>query len=164
VSTNPLEPFIARLRPCTDDELLATLAALPPLADDKHQCWMDESYWNDIAYPYLACAELAGERRLRAAIPLVLARAAYGDAFGTMAGLRHSAERAFSLDLRALADVCLAAIDTGRPGTVLWAVHQLLVIADPRSRPVLQLWARSTDAEIAWVAQSAVDKIDRGLR
>jgi hypothetical protein len=101
---------------------------------------------------------------LRAAIPLVLARAAYGDAFGTMGSLRHSAERAFSLDSRALADVCLAAIETGRLGSVLWAVEQLITLEDPRARPVLRLWASSTDERISEVAKIALGRIERPLR
>jgi hypothetical protein len=73
MSTDPIEPFAAPLRACSDEELLAKLAALPLSPDET-------------------------------------------------------------------------------------------TLEDPRARPVLRLWARSTDERISDVAKIALERIERRLR
>jgi hypothetical protein len=53
-----------------------------------------------------------------------------------MRGLRHSLEAIFNPDWNALADICIDAAKSPRLGTKLWAIDQLIVLEDPRARPV----------------------------
>src|SRR5438094_10673513 len=56
----------------SDAQVLAELAAVPPLADEADPCWEDDGYWHWVVYPYLALWNVAAERQLRAAVPLIL--------------------------------------------------------------------------------------------
>lgn len=113
----------------SDREILDELEALPGLADESDTCWDDPSYWQRVASPYLALATIARERRLVAAVRLLLDRASDGDPFETMRGLRHVLEAIMDPDWQALADICRSAASSGRPGTVRWANEQLHVLA-----------------------------------
>jgi hypothetical protein len=159
----PFEIIDAMVRERTrwsDGDILDELNHLPSLADEGNACWDDAAYWNRVVYPYLALARLAAARRLRAAIRPLLDRACFGDPGETMRGLRHDLEAIVNPDWMALADVCMDAIKSDRPGTVLWAVDQLMVLDDPRSRFVLQRLVRSRHEEIAWRARAAIERLD----
>lgn len=143
----------------SDQAILDELVALPPLADEADPCWLDDAYWMRVAYPYVALADLAAARRLRAAIRPLLDRACFGDPGEIMRGLRHALEAIAKPDWIALADICIAAIASDRPGTVLWAVDQLRVLADERARPVLLELVGSTHDEIASTARIALERL-----
>jgi HEAT repeat protein len=147
-----------RVRPARD--LLDELATLPPMADEDDRCWNTAAYWMTVAYPYVAFADLAAERLLRPAIRLLLDRACFGDPGEIMRGLRHALEAIVDLDWTALADDCLAAIQTARPGTVLWATEQLAILDDPRARPIFEELVRSPHERIREAAAIGLDRLD----
>jgi hypothetical protein len=145
----------------SDQQILDELHVLPALADEEDACWNDSSYWTQVVYPYLALAQVAAIRRLRAAVRPLLDRACYGDPGETMRGLRHAFEGIMAPDWTALADICIDAAQGGRPGTTLWAVDQLLVLDDERSRPLLHTLSTSEHEEIAWRAKIAIFRLDK---
>jgi len=63
-------------------------------------------------------------------------------------------------DWSALADVCIEAASGERPGTVLWALDQLLVLDDERARPLLEQLVASEHGEIRHLASLAVRSLD----
>jgi hypothetical protein len=154
-----IDGIAAEFSSSSDLEVLAALTELPPLADENDECWRTEDYWERIAYRYLALADVASERRLRPAIPLLLDRACYGDPGETMRGLRHRLEAIVDPDWTALADYCLAAARSDRPGTRLWAIDQLMLIEDPRAEPVFQHAIQSESPEIVWIAKLGLERL-----
>jgi hypothetical protein len=146
----------------SDAEVLSVLAALPPLADESDPCWDDQAYWIDVAYRYVALADVAARRRLRAAIRPLLDRACYGDPGEIMRGLRHQLEAIVNPDWAALADVCLEAARSNRLGTRLWAIDQLAVLDDPRARPVFEEALRSESEEIQQSARIGLRRLGAG--
>jgi HEAT repeat protein len=144
----------------SDAQILDELLALPALADEDDSCWDDSSYLTHVAYPYLALAQITRERRLRGAVRPLLDRACYGDPGEIMRGLRHVLEAIMDPDWAALADICMDAARSGRLGTMLWAVAQLLVLDDERARPLLQQLRTSEHEEIRWRAEAAIQRLD----
>jgi hypothetical protein len=126
----------------SDAEVLAAIDALPPLLDETDSQWDSDEYWVSVAYPYLALADVAAQRRLLDAIRPLLDRACYGDPGEIMRGLRCSFEAIVKPDWSALADICLAAARSSRPGTRLWAIDELTVLEDQRARPIFEEAAR----------------------
>ena len=164
---NQLRPFeiidamVCERNQRSDEAIIGELNELPSLADEDDACWNDDSYWTRVAYPYLALAQLAATRRLRAAIRPLLDHACFGDPGEIMRGLRHALEAIVNPDWAALADICMAAIESGRPGTVLWAVDQLVVLEDERTRPILQELVRSKHEVITRRAKIAIQRLDK---
>jgi len=76
----------------SNGEVLKEFVAIPPLADEDDPCWNSDEYWHKVAYPYLALWNIAAERQLRAAIPLMLERACFGDPGEIMRNLCHALE------------------------------------------------------------------------
>lgn len=139
----------------TDAELIAELKALAPLPPETSDAWSAEATW-ERARLFVALADLAAKRKLRAAAPLLLERASLGDPGEMMRGLRHTLEAIFKPDWEALAAVCLVRLQSKAPGARLWALDQLAVLRDQDSlEPVL---ARLTDehAEVREFARQAV--------
>ena len=77
-----------------------------------------------------------------------------------MRGLRHVLEAIMDPDWATLADICIDAARSGRLGTTLWAVAQLLVLDDERARPLLQQLRTSEHEEIRWRAEAAIQRLD----
>ena len=157
--TESIAAVAAEFKDSSDAEVLAALAALPALADETDPCWKADDYWEGVAYRYLGLADVACERRLRAAIPLLLDRACYGDPGEIMRGLRHNLEAIVEPEWDALADLCLAAAQSPRLGTRLWAIDQLLVLDDPRAEPVFRDAVRTGPEEIAWRAEVGLERL-----
>src|SRR5688572_15924666 len=107
----------AAQRALSDDEILARLDSLPALADEGDPSWDSDDYWQRVAYPYLAFADVAAERKLRRAVRPLLERACYGDPGEIMRGLRHPLEAIFNPDWASLADEYLAVARNERLGT-----------------------------------------------
>jgi hypothetical protein len=122
----------------SDAEILAELEALPPLSDEDDPCWETEEYWLEVAYPFMAFADLVAARRLRDAVPMLLDRACFGDPGEIMRGLGHCLELAVGGDWNNLAEICLRAALSERSGTRLWAIDELVVLEDPRSRQIFE--------------------------
>lgn len=141
-----------------DNELLAELASLPPLADENNPCWQDESYWRN-ADLYLALASLAAERKLRPAIKLLLERASYGDPNEIMRGLRHKLEAIVNPDWSYLTDVCLEAAQSSRLGTRLWAISELAILDDVRAKPIFEEAVKTGAGEIRSRAESGLKRL-----
>lgn len=125
-------------RSWSDVEVLDEIERSPPLADEGITNWGVQSSWWDAANLYVALGDVAAERRLRPAVKLLLERASNGDPGEMMRGLRHGFEAIFSPDWTALADVCIELCGSERPGTRMWSAHQLMILDDPRARPVFE--------------------------
>ncbi len=142
----------------TNAEILQKLQSLPPLADEEDAIWDDDSYWMEIAYPYLALARAARERKLQDAIIPFLERACYGDPGEIMRGLRHSLEGIVNPNWDVLADKCLQTVSHERPGTRLWSLKELAVLDDPRARPYFEVAINSEFEEIRCAGESGLDR------
>jgi hypothetical protein len=152
----------AELRPLVDAEFLAQLQALPPLADEDDPAWNSEDYWERVAYPFLAFADVAAERKLRSAVRPLLERACYGDPGEIMRGLRHPLEAIFNPDWSGLADEYLAVARGGRLGTRMWAIAGLAVVDDPRAAPIYEASVRDDPADISSYAKIGLKRLARG--
>ena len=128
-----------------DDVILAELQSLPILPDEDIRVghrFLTNPHWDDpyirkqLAI-YLAIADLVYERKLRAAVPLLLERASYGDMGETMRGLRHSLEAAYHPDWDDLNAVCLKMAQSPHNGARLWAIDELGILRNPDSVPTL---------------------------
>jgi len=157
-----IERMVALRQDRTDLELLAELQQLPPLSDERDAAWDDPSYWETVAYRFIALTDLVALRRLRAAVPLVLDRMCLGDPGEIMRGIRHSLEAAVAEDLGLLADFCLAASQSPRPGTILWAIDELIVLDDPRAEPVFQAALTSAVEDIRSRAAIGLQRLADG--
>src|SRR5215467_12177080 len=145
----------------SDAEVLAEIEHLPSLADEDDPAWNEKSYWNDFAYRYVALSDVAAARQLRPAVRLLLERACNGDPGEMMRGLRHAWERIFNPDWVALADVCIDLSASKRPGTRLWAIHQLMILDDPRARQVFDSTLHDQIGEIRRIAATGLQRLDR---
>jgi hypothetical protein len=126
----------------SDDEILREIEAIAPLPDEDDPRWGRVDGFDD-AYRLVALLDVAATRRLRAAVPLVLHRACYGDPGEMMRGLRHSFEGIFGPDWGALAAVCVTAATCASRGGRLWAVFELGILREASTAPVV--WAALTD-------------------
>src|SRR4051812_19261164 len=133
-----IDDFVAARSRLSDSEVLAELASIPPLADEGDPAWEDDGYWHGVAYPYLALWNVAAERRLRTAIPLILDRACFGDPGEIMRNLCHALEAIVKPDWAALTGPCVTALASPRAGTRLWAAHELGRLRDPAAIPALE--------------------------
>lgn len=143
----------------TDAQVLAELVAIPPLADEADPCWHDHEYWHQVVYPYLALWNLAAERRLRDAIPLILDRACIGDPGEIMRNLCHKVEAIVKPDWSALTTVCIAALSSSRPGTRYWAAFELGRLRDPTVLPALERSAQDAVLAVREKASNALERL-----
>jgi hypothetical protein len=142
----------------SDAQILAELAAIPPLADEDTPCWNDDTYWHHVVYPYLALWNVVSERQLRAAVPLILDRACFGDPGEIMRNLCHAVEGIVKPDWSALTAPCIAALASPRPGTRLWAAHELGRLRDVAAIPALERAAQDVVPEVREWATSALER------
>lgn len=145
----------------SDAQVLAAIAALAPLEDESSARWNDDAYWHAAAYPFVALADVAALRKLRPAIRLLLDRACFGDPGELMRGLRHGFEAIVNPDWAALADICMAACASARPGTRLWALEELAILEDPRARPLFEQALHDRLEEIRSAARSGLERLER---
>jgi hypothetical protein len=148
----------------SDEEILAELSALPPLADEGDTRWGSDDYWHQTVYRYLALADIAAARRLRPAIKLLLERACYGDPGEIMRGLRHGLEAIANPNWAELADICLEAARSPRLGTRLWALDELSVLEDPRAKPIFEEALQAAPLEIRRLAGIGLERLARASR
>ena len=151
----------AAQRPLSDDEFLARLQSLPTLADEDDPAWDSNEYWQRVAYPYLAFADVAAERKLRRAVRPLLERACYGDPGEIMRGLRHPLEAIFNPNWAGLADEYLAVARSDRPGTRMWAIAGLAVVDDPRAAPTFEASLREDPPDISGYAKIGLKRLAR---
>jgi hypothetical protein len=134
-----IQDLVAERASWSDAAVIAEIEQLPALADESDPVWDDESYWREFAYLFVALSDVVAERRLRPGVRLLLERACNGDPGEMMRGLRHRWEQVFNPDWGALADVCMELCQSKRAGTRLWALDQLMILDDPRARPIFEL-------------------------
>jgi hypothetical protein len=146
-------------RRLSDKKVLAELAAIPPLADEDDPCWASEAYWHQVAYPYLALWSIAAERHLKAAIPRMLERACYGDPGEIMRNLCHFLEGIVEPNYGELSGPCLAAAQSPRAGTRLWAIFQLMRLREPRAIPILEQALEDPAERVRSEAKGALEVI-----
>ena len=138
----------------TDQELLSELKALKPLPPELSDAWSSDATWAK-AHLFVALADLAAKRKLRAAAPLLLERASLGDPGEMMRGLRHSLEKIFKPDWPALTQVCITQLQSGPAGARLWALDQLGVLRDPKSLEAILARLTDEQAEVREFARQA---------
>ncbi len=139
----------------TDQELLSELKKLAPLPPEPSDAWSSDATWAR-AHLFVALADLAAKRKLRAAAPLLLERAALGDPGEMMRGLRHSLEKIFKPDWPALVQVCITQLQTGPAGARAWALDQLAVLRDPTSLDAILTRLTDEQLEVREFARQAV--------
>jgi hypothetical protein len=144
----------------TDEEILAELKELEPLADESDACWSDRDYWNT-ANLYLALANIAAARKLRPAIGSLLERACYGDPNEIMRGLRHNLEAIVNPEWSYLTEVCLEAAKSSRLGTRLWAIDELVLLQDPCAKSIFEEAVKNDPEELRWRAQNGLDRLSQ---
>jgi hypothetical protein len=145
----------------SDTEILAEIEALAPLADEADAAWDDERYWRDVAYLYVALSDVAAERKLRPAVRLLLERACNGDPGEMMRGMRHAFEGIFNPDWAALGDVCMELAGSKRAGTRMWAMDQLMILNDPRARPVFEQALGDNVESVRISASAGLERLNR---
>jgi hypothetical protein len=118
----------------SDDELIARLEGTEPLPDagDDDPAWLEDATW-DRAEFLLAVADAIGERRLLRAIAPLFQRAALGDAYEMMQGLRHGPERAVASNWQVLASIMRPLTSDHQAGCRRWAVRELGILRDPQA-------------------------------
>ena len=163
---NPEPKFSEVIQRCADlyaalpdEEILRAIRSSPELADESSPKWEDDEYWNSTVASFLALADIVGERKLVGAIRLVLDRACFGDPGEIMGGLRHSFEQAVNPDWPLLADICIAASESSRLGTRLWALDQLAILEDVRAAPVFKRALLAGPEEIRQVAANGLRRL-----
>jgi hypothetical protein len=157
-----IEQLIRARHGASDEALLAELRCLPALADESNDCWDDGSYQWEVAYLYLALGDIAGARKLRAAVPLLLDKASFGDPGEIMRGLRHTLERIMAPDWSGLTAICVTALKSGRAGTRLWAAEQLRVLRDPSASAALKTAMQDGVPEVREAAEAAWNALTIG--
>ncbi len=135
--TQTIERIKDDLRARSDADVLRELESLPVLPAEDSDAWGVDSQWWQKAERFIALADLTAERRLRAAIPLLLGRSCYGDPGEMMRGLRHALEAIVAPEYDALTPFCVEAAASPQPGARLWAVDELGVLRDRRGLAVL---------------------------
>ena len=149
----------SEMRGWSDADVLVALEGLAPLAYEDDASWNVDGYWWTVAYRYLALGNVAAERKLRPAVRLLLERACNGDPGEIMRGLRHTCERIFNPEWTALADVCLPLCTSPRTGTRVWAVHQLMILDDPRARPAFERALTDESEEVRSLAAMGLERL-----
>lgn len=134
-----------RLRSLTDDDLIDLLESMDPLpdADDLDPTW-DEVAFDEVEL-LIAAADAIGERRLVRAIAPLYERAALGDVFDMMQGIRHGPEKAIAPDWAQLTAIMRPLSRHPRAGCRRWAVRELGILRDPAA--LAELLAALTDRE-----------------
>lgn len=157
-----IEQLVRTRQRSSDEVLLAELRHLAPLADESDDCWNDAGYRREAAYLYVALGDIAAARKLRAAVPLLLEKASFGDPGEMMRGLRHTLEAIMAPDWRALASICVTALESSRAGTRLWAAEQLRVLKDPSASAALKRAMQDGVPEVREAAEAAWNALTTG--
>jgi hypothetical protein len=141
----------------TDVEILAEFEALAPL--DERSATSEDAFWEH-AVMYLALTEICAERRLRPGATLILEKAEFGDPGSIMRGIRHALERIYNPDWAGLAQVCIDAFKTRRPGSQVWAMSELRVLEQPFARVVFEDVLRRRGVEYVSDAEQGIARLD----
>jgi hypothetical protein len=154
-----IDAVVKEMESATDDQVLAALAAIEPLPEERDPRWNDESFWLTVAYRFLGLGDVARQRRLRPAVRLMLERACYGDPGETMRGLRHVFEGIYDSQWGPLADEYLALARHERLGTRMWAIAGLMILDDRRSIPIFLESVRDDPKDISSCAKIGLKRL-----
>jgi hypothetical protein len=115
----------------SDSEIVAGIRSLEPLpdADESDPVW-DDANLQRVEF-LIALAYEVGDRRLTAGIAPLYERAALGDVFDMMQGIRHGPERAVEPELSRLTAIMRPLAKHERAGCRRWAVRELGILRDP---------------------------------
>jgi hypothetical protein len=118
----------------SDDELISRITRSEPLpdADDDDPAWLEDATW-DRAEFLRAAADAIGDRQLVQAIGPLFQRAALGDGYEIMQGLRHGVERAVAQNWSLLAEIMRQLTRDPHGGCRRWAVRELGILCDRRA-------------------------------
>jgi hypothetical protein len=141
----------------TDAEILAEFEALAPL--DESSAPSEDAFWQH-ATMYLALTEICAVRQLKPGARLILEKAEFGDPGSIMRGIRHALERIYNPDWAGLAQVCIDAFNTGRPGTQRWAMSELRILEQPFARVVFEDVMQRRDVEFVSDAEQGIARLD----
>jgi hypothetical protein len=141
----------------TDVEILAEFEALAPL--DERSATSEDAFWEH-AVMYLALTEICAERRLKPGARWILEKAEFGDPGSIMRGIRHALERIYNPDWAGLAQVCIDAFKTGRPGTQVWAMSELRILEQPFARAVFEDVLQRREVEYVSDAEQGIARLD----
>ena len=130
----------------TDDQILAIIRSMGPLPDgaESDPVWDDDANLQRVEL-LIALADEVGDRRLVVGIAPLFERAALGDVFEMMQGIRHGPERAVEPDWGVLTAIMRPLAQHERAGCRRWAVRELGVLRDPAAFD--DLVARLEDTE-----------------
>lgn len=152
-----MKPYRERLAKMSDDGVLEALGEFAPLPDETDPGWNTEPYpLFDQAAQFLAIANEVAERKLTSGIIMLLERACFGDPGETMRTLRHPLEATVAPDWDVLADICIEAARSPRPGTRIWATSQLGILRSPAAVDVLK---DLLNDPVEWVRGEAVGAV-----
>lgn len=155
-----IEKLVFARREALDAEVLEELRSLEPLPDETSTTWSTPDTWGR-AYLFVALADIAAQRRLTEAAPLLLERASYGDPGSMMRDLRHALEGIFDPDWNSLTELCVRLSSSSRPGTRQWCVEQLGTGADPSSEGPLRSRLADEAPLVREAAQRALARLGR---
>ena len=129
----PFQHWIEKYEGYSNEALLLELSSLSVLPDESDLSWEDNQTWENLAYPYLALARIAGERRIKEAVPLLFEKSSYGDPYEMVQGIRHSIEKIVNPDWDALNEICIKITQSPHRGARLWAVRELGILRNKDS-------------------------------
>jgi hypothetical protein len=129
----PFQQWIEKYEGYSDEALLSELSSLPVLPDESDPSWDNRQTRENLAYPYLALARIAGERRIKKAISLLFEKSSYGDPYEMVQGIRHSIEKIVNPDWDTLNEICIQITQSPYRGARLWAVRELGILRNKDS-------------------------------
>jgi hypothetical protein len=114
----------------SDAEILAQLEAVSPVVDEADPSWKAERYWLadtwKAANKFEALTEIATERQLKSAIPLLFSKTCLGNPRGLMSGLHYSLAHIVGDDWKVLQDAAYQAAQSQRAATRHWGIEELI--------------------------------------
>jgi hypothetical protein len=113
----------------SDADILAELAAIPPLVDEADPQWSTGRYWTSDAWKdssvFEALTDIVTSRQLKPSIGLLFEKACVGNPRGLMSGLHYNLAHIVGDDWKFLQDAAYRAAQSTRPGTRRWALKEL---------------------------------------
>jgi hypothetical protein len=147
----------------TNEDIVAILDDLPgiPEVDDGDPYWDDASHLEAVEL-LLALADEVGERRLTESITGLFVRAALGDVFGAMQGIRHGPEKAVAPDFGRLAVILRPLAQHERAGCRRWSIRELGILRDRAASDVLKASLDDPVEEVRREARRSLQMLEQG--
>jgi hypothetical protein len=114
----------------SDTEILAELAAIPPVVDEADPSWTTGRYWVSdtwkAANVFEALTDIATTRQLKPAIDLLFTKTSNGNPRGLMSGLHYNLAQIVGEDWKFLQDAAHQAAQSTRAATRYWGIEELV--------------------------------------